>query len=316
MGVVFQIRRVTLTDGSEMLLLWLSRDPEDMCEASRSHGNLTLASSINSTLDQSHHSLGELLQEQANSESKLEDIQGRAFLQDRNGNSEDPHHTSSPPAYSPRRPRDGGTPLMDESDKDTDELEASVASSGEYSKKYVTLASIGKGAFGFVKRGCLRAGDFKEVVVKFIRRAKVLRESWVNDNQQGVIPMEVYLLTRLQHPNIVKVLDVFRNDHYFQMVMEGHGSGMDLFEFIDRNPRMDEPLTSHIFRQIVSAVSYLHSQNIVHRDIKDENVIIDETFHIKLIDFGAATYMQPGKLFGTFCGTIEYCSPEVLQGNK
>jgi hypothetical protein len=59
-GVVFQIRRVRLTDGSEMLLMWLSRDPEDMCDASRSHGNLTLASSINSTLDQSHHSLGEV----------------------------------------------------------------------------------------------------------------------------------------------------------------------------------------------------------------------------------------------------------------
>ena len=59
-GVVFQLRRVTLTDGSEMLLLWLSRDPEDGCDASRSHGNLTLASSFNSTLDQSQHSLGEV----------------------------------------------------------------------------------------------------------------------------------------------------------------------------------------------------------------------------------------------------------------
>lgn len=67
---------------------------------------------------------------------------------------------------------------------------------------------------------------------------------------------------------------------------------------------------------MVSAVSYLHSQNIIHRDIKDENVIIDEKFRIKLIDFGAAAYMTPEKLFGTFCGTIEYCSPEVLMGNK
>ena len=67
---------------------------------------------------------------------------------------------------------------------------------------------------------------------------------------------------------------------------------------------------------MVSGVSYLHSQNIVHRDIKDENIIIDEHFNIKLIDFGAAAYMLPGKVFGTFCGTIEYCSPEVLMGNK
>ncbi|KAK7091902.1 hypothetical protein V1264_009521 [Littorina saxatilis] len=67
---------------------------------------------------------------------------------------------------------------------------------------------------------------------------------------------------------------------------------------------------------MVSGVSYLHSQNIVHRDIKDENIIINEHFNIKLIDFGAAAYMLPGKVFGTFCGTIEYCSPEVLMGNK
>lgn len=59
-GVVFQIKRVTLADGSQMVLLWLSRDPEEILDASRSHGNLTLASSLSSTLDQSGHSLGEV----------------------------------------------------------------------------------------------------------------------------------------------------------------------------------------------------------------------------------------------------------------
>ena len=78
---------------------------------------------------------------------------------------------------------------------------------------------------------------------------------------------------------------------------------------------MDEALASYMYRQVLSATSYLHSLNILHRDIKDENIIVDRRFNIKLIDFGSAIYMEEGKLFNTFCGTVEYCSPEVLLGN-
>lgn len=67
--------------------------------------------------------------------------------------------------------------------------------------------------------------------------------------------------------------------------------------------------------QLVSAVGYLRSQSIIHRDIKDENIVIAEDFTVKLIDFGSAAYLERGKLFYTFCGTIEYCAPEVLLGN-
>ncbi|XP_058043529.1 PAS domain-containing serine/threonine-protein kinase [Ahaetulla prasina] len=205
------------------------------------------------------------------------------------------------------------TPLFDNSRK-AEELERLKACEGCYGDKYDTLTFIGKGAFGFVWTGkCKR--DEKEVVVKFIWKGRVLDYCWVEDPELGTITQEISILRKLQHPNIIKVLDIFENQQFFQLVMEKHGTGLDLFTFIDNQPDLDEPLASYIFRQLVSAVNYLRSRNILHRDIKDENIIIAEDFTIKLIDFGSAAYLEPGKMFYTFCGTIEYCSPEVLSGN-
>ncbi|XP_058273929.1 PAS domain-containing serine/threonine-protein kinase isoform X1 [Hemibagrus wyckioides] len=193
-------------------------------------------------------------------------------------------------------------------------LEQSGACEGQFEAVYHPLQPIGKGAFGVVWLAS-RRHDEQEVVVKFIRKSRVVEECWVEDPELGQVTQEVAILARLCHPNIVKVLEVFENENFFQMVMEKHGDGLDLFEFIDMQPRLDEPLASYIFRQLVSAVTYLRGKGILHRDIKDENIIINTAFHIRLIDFGSATLLEPGLLFHAFYGTLEYCSPEVLQGN-
>ncbi|XP_032493032.1 PAS domain-containing serine/threonine-protein kinase isoform X2 [Phocoena sinus] len=181
-------------------------------------------------------------------------------------------------------------------------LEGLAACEGAYSRKYSTLSPIGSGAFGFVWTAVDQEAN-KEVVVKFIQKEKVLEDCWIEDPKLGKVTLEIAILSRVEHANIVK------------LVMEKHGSGLDLFAFIDRHPSIDEPLASYIFRQLVSAVGYLRSKSIIHRDIKDENIVIAEDFTIKLIDFGSAAYLERGKLFYTFCGTIEYCAPEVLMGN-
>ncbi|KAK4319850.1 hypothetical protein Pmani_009237 [Petrolisthes manimaculis] len=195
-----------------------------------------------------------------------------------------------------------------------EELERQTA--GEFSHHYTVLRQIGKGAFGCVRMS-VRNSDGLLVVTKFIKKSKVYKDSWVDDLLlRRRVPLEVSLLMTLDHPNIVSVHEMFESDDYFQLVMEKWGAGMDLFEFIDRNPALDEPLAAHIFRQIVSALRYLHSLSIVHRDVKDENVILDANFHVKLIDFGSAAFTRPGRTFAQFAGTVEYCSPEVLKGNR
>jgi serine/threonine protein kinase len=185
-----------------------------------------------------------------------------------------------------------------------------------YLNEYEDILTLGRGASGFVQLA-RRKLDKREVVTKYILRSKIYKDNLIQDERYGEVALEVSLLCKLDHPNIIKVLEVFHDRDHIQMVMEKHGCGMDLFEFIDRQRRhIDERLASYIFRQIVSAVSHLHSKMIVHRDIKDENIVINEKFHIKLIDFGSAAYMTKGKKFATFCGTMDYCSPDILLGNK
>ena len=151
-------------------------------------------------------------------------------------------------------------------------------------------------------------------MTKFIKKSKVYSDSWIVTEDGRRLPNEIYLLNRIQHPFIVNMIEFYENDSYFQLVMEKHGFGMDLFEFIEKTNGVPEPLAAYISKQLVDAVDYLHSNGILHRDIKDENVVLDDRFHAKLIDFGSATYISD-KPFKAFCGTFEYCSPEVLRGN-
>ncbi|KAJ3025258.1 UNVERIFIED_CONTAM: hypothetical protein HDU68_007328, partial [Siphonaria sp. JEL0065] len=90
----------------------------------------------------------------------------------------------------------------------------------------------------------------------------------------------------------------------------------DLFECIEYYQRFTEEQARHVFKQIVSAVSYLESNRIIHRDIKDENILIDREFNVKLIDFGSATVLdRNGRVVdGLFLGTLQYAAPEILSG--
>ncbi|KAF8942274.1 hypothetical protein BGZ47_006657 [Haplosporangium gracile] len=183
---------------------------------------------------------------------------------------------------------------------------------------YDILDSLGQGAYGQVKLCCLKEGTNK-VVMKYIVKSRILVDCWTNDRILGMIPMEVsimHTLRRIPHPNIVLMMDFFEDEEYYYVEMALHGAGMDLFDYIELTPYMTEDEIRAIFRQICDAVYHLHSNKIVHRDIKDENVILDQKGKIQLIDFGSSAYLKEGKKFDTFCGTLDYAAPEVLTGKK
>lgn len=117
------------------------------------------------------------------------------------------------------------------------------------------------------------------------------------------------------HPNICKLLDFFEDREFYYMVMPRFGSGLDLFDRVEACP---EGLSAFEIRSLIGqlsdAVRFLHSNGIVHRDIKDENVILDGEGKCQLIDFGSAAQWRHGKRWDTFSGTLHYASPEILRG--
>lgn len=94
-----------------------------------------------------------------------------------------------------------------------------------------------------------------------------------------------------------------------------HGESMDLFDYIELNENPPESELCDIFKQIALGVRHLHDLKIVHRDIKDENVVLDQEGGLRLIDFGSAAYLKPGRKYETFVGTLDYAAPEILRGH-
>ncbi|CAO3634625.1 unnamed protein product [Mucor fragilis] len=198
---------------------------------------------------------------------------------------------------------------------------------GEYSAQtlktsiqdYEVVDELGQGAYGLVKLAYLKSDpEKKRVVIKYVIKSRILVDCWTRDRKLGLIPAEIHVLHTLRkipHINCSDMLDYFEDDDNYYVVMDLYGAGMDLFDYIEfKESGLTESEIRSIFRQVVAAVGHLHDHRIVHRDIKDENVILDLKGGVRLIDFGSAAYMKEGRQYETFVGTLDYAAPEILKG--
>lgn len=175
---------------------------------------------------------------------------------------------------------------------------------------FVILEEMGKGAYGEVKLVRYKRSNAQKMVIKYVTKRRILVDTWTRDRRLGTVPLEIHVLDYLrrdglQHPNIVEMADFFEDDVNYYIEMIPHGlPGVDLFDYIELRVNMDEAECRSIFVQVASALHHLHVKaKVVHRDIKDENVILDGEGRVKLADFGSAAYIKSGP-FDVFVGTI------------
>ncbi|XP_061165702.1 testis-specific serine/threonine-protein kinase 1-like [Saccostrea echinata] len=188
------------------------------------------------------------------------------------------------------------------------EFMSSTDEEEELKKRGYSLGTLlGEGSYAKVKSAHSEKNQ-KRVAVKIINRKKAPR-----DFREKFLPRELAIHITLEHPHIVQCFELleFHNKVYIIMEYAGHG---DLLEFIKLRGAIEEDKAKLMFRQVCSAVDYLHQNNIVHRDMKCENLLLDGLNNIKVSDFGFCRKIEPGDICKTFCGSAAYAAPEILQG--
>ncbi|KAG6856677.1 hypothetical protein H0H87_001891 [Tephrocybe sp. NHM501043] len=158
-------------------------------------------------------------------------------------------------------------------------------------------------AYGKVRMGTHRLTSTR-VAIKQIPKA-----------MSSNLTREIHHHRQLHHPHVTQMYEVIATESSIWIVTELCCGG-ELFDYLAEKGRLSEDEAKLIFGQLCLAVAYLHDNGIVHRDLKLENVLLDERCRVKLGDFGFTREFEKGSFMETFCGTTGYASPEMLQGKK
>uniref|UniRef100_A0A182QVG3 Protein kinase domain-containing protein n=1 Tax=Anopheles farauti TaxID=69004 RepID=A0A182QVG3_9DIPT len=195
--------------------------------------------------------------------------------------------------------------------RSSDSVSTTLATNG-----FVVGETIGKGAFSIVKKAYWSKANV-HVAIKIMSKNST-SESFL----KKYVPRELDIIRHVRHDNVIRYFELIETTMKYYIVMEYAEQGSFL-ELLRKKGRVGETRARKYYGELLSAVEYLHSNGIAHRDIKCENVTLDAQDRVRLIDFGFArrlweagktpsnTQMKPS-FSRTFCGSHAYASPELL----
>ncbi|RHY17503.1 hypothetical protein DYB25_009211, partial [Aphanomyces astaci] len=178
---------------------------------------------------------------------------------------------------------------------------------------YVVTARIGSGSFAIVYKGYHKVTNVP-VAVKAINKTKL------NPKLLENLESEISIMRQINHPNIVKLYDIKKTDKHIYLMLE-YCDGGDLQHFIKKQPNgvVTEATARHFLRELADGLHVLWSLNLIHRDLKPQNLLLTEpsaTSSLKIADFGFARHLESTSLAETLCGSPLYMAPEILQFQK
>ncbi|KAK3603537.1 hypothetical protein CHS0354_027958 [Potamilus streckersoni] len=169
---------------------------------------------------------------------------------------------------------------------------------------------IGEGAFSKVRQG-LHIIAREKVAVKIVPKKALLLRDYLKKN----IRREVIMLQRLEHQNIIRLYEIMETSNSYYLVMELAGGG-EFIKYLAGKKILEELECRKFMREIASALDHMHISNIVHRDLRLENLLLDDSMNIKLVDFGLSNVFYGDCSLQTQCGSPAYAAPEIFCNRK